>query len=195
MPTWIFSERDIADEFFGAFLGGEIGIPKVHISGVCLDSCAVGITCKPEYKKQTENFLNDMRKYLTQCGIQTGKISVAFNKGDPEDLILKLLLSITLENMLNLLTQTKRRYCIHKQKKLIQTLEEFAKIKRQRYRDLRAQGYHHQNILKLLNINEAVFYIIEHEKNFMHLYNAHLTEWASDTEPINYTQPTSFVST
>ncbi len=185
-PQWVFTRREVADEFFGAFLGGEIGIPKIHIDRRSLDACAIGITSTPALEQNRHDFLNEVRRYLTLIGVKTGKISRSLNKKDPESIISKLLISTKFENMINLLTHTKIRYCIYKQKKLINTLHEFGEIKLQRYKELQAEEYSHKHILKLLNINEAVFYIINHELDFNHLYERHHAEWPQDTQPTNY---------
>lgn len=196
VPEWIHkASEEIQDEFFGALFGNELGVPKIHKEGNRLDLFSFGITGTEQFAENRIVFLREIANYLNKKGITTGKISIndhkkVNRKGKPTK-VYRLLISINLENVINFATLTKINYCIYKQRKLIKTIEEFCKIKQKKYQELIARGYRHESALKLLQINEAVFYIIEHEKNFMHLYIPHENEWANDTGPIHCAQPTS----
>lgn len=168
IPEWIFKKEEIVDEFFGAFIGGEMGIPKVHISQRYLNTLDIGVCSNIKFKENRYHFLNQVRKYFDLKGIKTGKISLNFNQKDQETLIFRLLLSTTFENVLNFLTLTKIRYCQYKQEKLINTLNEFGQIKLERYKDLLQMDYSANTALKLLKISEAMLYILEEELPLKH---------------------------
>src|SRR3989344_1313617 len=163
IPRWIFKHIEIADEFFGALIGNEIGIPKVHINKNSLDTLSLGICASPLFKENRHNFLNGLREYLTNKDIKSGKISECLSNKDENLVIYRLLLSVEFENVLNFLTLTKIRYCNYKQKKLINTINEFGAIKKQRYTELISQGYSQSTALSKIRINEAMLYVIENE--------------------------------
>jgi len=163
VPEWIFKHIEIADEFFGALMGNEIGIPKVHVDGNHLNTLDLGVCAKPELKENRHKYLHQLKRYLNLKNIKSGKISESKNKKDPNSIIYKLLLSLEFENVLNFLTLTKIRYCNYKQKKLINTINEFGAIKKQRYAELISQGYSQSTALSKIRINEAMLFVIQEE--------------------------------
>ncbi len=180
IPSWVkeLSRESIENEFFGSIFGNEMCIPKVHIGGTHLDSLAIGITGKEEFALNRKEFLLEMAIYLNKKEVKTGTISVNDHKkvnreGIPTK-IYKLLIGIEFENVVNFMTLTKMNYCKYKQDKLGKTMNEFAAIKRKRYFELEERGYKEEAILNLLNLNEAMWYVITNYEDFSKIYEEEL---------------------
>ncbi len=104
----------------------------------------------------------------------TGKISIndhrKYNrKGEPTK-IYKLLISTKFENVINFMTLTKINYCRYKQEKLVNTMNEFSEIKRQKLYHLINRGYKESTALNLLNLTYSSLYIISNFEDFNKIY-------------------------
>ncbi|MFA4887360.1 MAG: hypothetical protein WC595_04055 [Candidatus Nanoarchaeia archaeon] len=181
VPDWIKESREgIQNEFFGSIFGNELGVPKIHISKTHLDTLSLGLTATEKFAENRKQFLGDVAAYLNKKEIATGSISIndhkhVNRKGEPTK-IYNLLFSVTFENVVNFMTMTKINYCKYKMEKLGKTMNEFAEIKRQRYNDLEKMGYEESAILKLLNLNEAIWFVISNYEDFSKIYEVELGE-------------------
>ncbi len=176
IPDWIKgSKGEIQDEFFGSFFGGEIGIPKVHIDRRFLDCFSLGITGTDEFAENRTEFLQEVANYLNKKGIKTGKISVndhkKVNRAGIPTKIYRLLISTEFENVVNFITLTKMNYCRYKQEKLLNTMNEFSDIKRQRFDDLVNMGYSEEAAATLLKVSPASLEILHNFEDFKEITN------------------------
>jgi len=175
IPNWILSgDEKIKDEFFGSLFGAELNVPKIHIEKNRLDTLSFGITATQKFEENRKKFLTQIAKYLNEKGIKTGKICINDHKkqnrkGEPTK-IYRLLISTKFENVSNFMALTKINYCKYKKNKLVDTMNKFSEIKRQRFNDLLEFGYGEERILKLLNLKPASFYIISNYEDYGGLY-------------------------
>ncbi len=133
IPNWIFKNKKFQDNFFSAFFGNEIGIPKIHINKKGTNSLDIGIVCKKELLDDRINFFNNIKHYLNQKGISTNKIYINKHKQDPKSLILKLPISVNFDNLMNFNKKIVLNYTKYKSEKLITTLSELKNIKLKRF--------------------------------------------------------------
>ncbi len=68
------------------------------------------------------------------------------------------------------MTLIKINYCFHKKEKLINTMNEFSEIKRQKISLLKSNNSQ-KNIMNLLKLTPAALYMIENQENFDEIYN------------------------
>ncbi len=174
VPEWILkSDKKVKDEFFGSIIGGEIGIPKAHKNS--LDCFSLGITGKNDLAQNRTSFLNYIAAYLNENFVNTGKISIndeghKNREGEPTKTY-KLLISTEFENVVNFMTLTKINYCIYKKAKLVNTMNEFSEIKRQRVSELFEEGKTEEKIMNILSLSPASLYIIKNHEDFNDVYN------------------------
>ena len=176
IPEWINNQDNkIKDEYFGSLFGNELGVPKVHIDKRNLDTLSFGITSTEKFAKNRIIFLSSIASYLNHNSIKTGKISIndhkKKNRKGESTKIYRLLISTKFENVVNFMTLTKINYCKYKKEKLINTMNEFSEIKRQRLRDLSLMNYSESDAINLLNLTPAALYIIENQEDFNDVYN------------------------
>ncbi len=171
VPEWIKkSDESIQDEFFGSFFGGEIGIPKVHIEGNRLDLFSLGITGTDQFAENRIEFLQEVADYLKNKTIKTGKISIndhkKVNRAGIPTKIYRLLISTEFENVTNFITLTKMNYCKYKQEKLLDTMNGFSEIKRQRFYSLISEDCSEEDAMRVLRLTPASLDIIENLEDF-----------------------------
>ncbi len=164
-PQWIKFNPKWESEFWGSFLGNELGVPQVHVGERCLNTLDVGICGTEIFEKNRREFLMELKTYLESKGVKTGKITKSKNK-DTESHIYKLLFSTTFENVTYFLTLIKINYCTYKLQKLVQTMNEFSEIKRGRYFELLKRGYGAEHAMKALQLTPAVLYTILNYETF-----------------------------
>jgi len=157
IPTWIFTKIKIADAFFGALFGSDIGIPSIHRNRNQLTSLDLGLVSTEKFKENRINYLETVRKYLSLKSIDTNKITISPIK---EKLLFRLGISKKLENVSNFQQKVKLLYCKYKGEKLDKTINEFTKIKEERYNYLINKGYGAEHAMKTLNISPQQLYQI-----------------------------------
>lgn len=166
-PKWIIdSKENIQDQFFASLLGGELGVPKVHISGNQLDSLSLGITGKDELAENRIFFLKSLAYYLNNKGIKTCSISInnhkkCNRKGEPTK-IYRLLISTELGNIIQFVNCINMNYCFYKNDKIQNTLTHFYKIKQSKYQNLKQKGYSHKKIRNLLRLDDYSSYLMDY---------------------------------
>lgn len=163
LPNWISFSPKFKDEFFGSFLGNELGVPKVHKQKNRLDMFSLGISGNPDVIDNKISFLNKLRTFLADKGINATKIDVKKGKiGEP--ILCRLLISVKLDNVLTFQKNVKINYCKYKQKKLDNTINEFSYLKKQKYFELLDRGYGAEHAMKTLNLTQKSLYTILNEE-------------------------------
>ena len=142
IPEWIFFKEEIADEFFSSFFGNELGTPSIHKNKKQLTSLDVGLVANINLINNRITFLNQIKKYLNNKGIKTGKISISKQEDNP---LLRLSINKTLDNYLTFIKLIKLDYCHYKQEKLIKTANQFINNKNNKILDLRKKTNHLTN--------------------------------------------------
>lgn len=167
VPKWVLDGNEIInDEYFGSFLGGELGVPKVHKHKNRLDTFSLGITGKDELAKNRIFFLKTLANYLNNKGIKTCSISIndhkkCNRKGEPTK-IYRLLLSTEFENIASFVNSIKLNYCIYKNTKLLNTFADFYYIKLDKYYQLREKGFNDTNAKRLLKLGPYSCYLLDY---------------------------------
>ncbi|MHA1303031.1 MAG: ATP-binding protein [Candidatus Heimdallarchaeaceae archaeon] len=160
IPAWIYSNEHLQDEFFGSYLGGELGVPLVHTKGRFLNTLDVGITADDQTLENRYMFLGAVRDYLGSKGITTTSISKRSIKQNRKYLV-RLLISAKYENLMQFTQNVKLNYCKYKTEKLQSTLDEFTTIKYNRYKELIEGNMGAERAMKLLNLSpRALYYVI-----------------------------------
>ncbi len=165
LPHWIKLNPAWEAEFWGSFLGNEPGVPKVHISQRSSDTCCAAIAGS---QLQTENrieFLHELSDYLEKNHIKVVSLKPALYK-KMNNLMFRLFIPTTFENVTNFASLIKINYCGHKQEKLVQTLNKFSDLKRKKYFEFISRGYGAEHTMKLLNLTPAALYIILNQESF-----------------------------
>ncbi len=166
VPQWIKLNKDWEAEFWGSFLGNELGVPKVHISARKLNTLDIGIVCRKEYSENRIKFLNELKDYLEKNHVNVCSINHSKEK---ENLMLRLFLSTKFENVVNFANLIRINYCGYKQKKIIDTLNQFSTLKREKYHKLISRGYGAEHAMKALNLSPATLYSILNYEDFNYL--------------------------
>src|SRR3989338_8609105 len=163
IPNWVYVSNRCADEFFGAFLGGEIGVPKVHKQGNRLQTLDVAITGPEELGKNRVDFLNKVRVFLEGKGIQSTSLVKRSTRNSMLSLY-RLLISVKFDNVVKFVRSVKINYCDYKRQKLARAINEYRSIKKRKYHELIARGYGAETAMRLLLLNTQSLYLILNEE-------------------------------
>ena len=147
-------------------MGGEIGIPKIHISKVHLNTFDIAITGTKDLEDNRYEFLSVLKSYLENKGLKVTSVSKRKTKNETVFLY-RLLFSSKIDNLICFIRNLKINYCSHKKEKLVSTINEFLKIKRKRYNDLLKRGYGAESCMNLLNLTPHSLYEILNNKKFI----------------------------
>jgi len=159
LPHWISLSDQFEEEFFGSFLGNELGVPKVHKQKNRLDMLSIGISGKQELVENKIAFLTHLRTFLENKEIKSTKIDT--KAGPTEGTILcRLLISIKFDNVASFQKNIKINYCRYKKEKLANTLHEFKAIKREKYNELVQRGHGAEHAMNLLQLTPRSLYTI-----------------------------------
>ncbi len=159
VPGWISLSPAFEDEFFGSFLGNEVGVPKIHHQKNRLDMLSVGISAIPELVENKKLFLQSLRNFLANKEINS--TSIHTKPGATEGTFLcRLLISTKFDNVLAFQNNIKINYCRYKQEKLANTITEFSSLKKQKYTQLLERGYGAEQAMKILNLTPQSLYLI-----------------------------------
>ncbi|MBI2140470.1 ATP-binding protein [Candidatus Woesearchaeota archaeon] len=163
IPNWIYLQETFADHFFGALLGGELGAPKVHKRKNRLQTLDFGITGPESLEENRMAFLNRVKKYL-ECK-EVLVTSILKRKTRNETLALyRLMISIRFDNVVNFIKRVEMHYCRYKKEKMLNAINEFARIKRDKYQKLVSGGYGAEHAMKTLNLTPKSLYAILSEE-------------------------------
>jgi len=166
IPNWLKFKDEFTLQFFGSFLGGEIGIPKVHINKFYLNTLDIAITGTEKLETNRYEFLSLLKSFLEIKGIETS--SIKKRKTKTENVYLyRLLISTKIDNLIRFIRNLKINYCFYKKEKLVNTINQFIKIKKNRYEELLKRGYGAETSMKLLKITPNSLYEILNNKKFI----------------------------
>ena len=158
-PKWVLLDKLLEREFFGSFLGGELGVPTIHKRGKYLTCLEVGITGYPAQRSNRINFLNEVSRFLNKNGIQADSIYEG-KTTTKNNTIFRLIIGKKMDNLLSLINNIKINYCPYKVLRLNDTLEKFTKIKHERYKTLTSQGFGAEGAMKVLHLSPRALYFI-----------------------------------
>ncbi|MBS3135945.1 ATP-binding protein [Candidatus Woesearchaeota archaeon] len=159
VPSWIRLNPIFEDEFYGSFLGGEIGTPIIHKNGNYLTSFEVGITGSNKLRENREYFLTEIRNYLLRKRVNSTSIYVGKTKRE-NSLIFRLLIEKKMDNVMLFLMNVKINYCIHKIRRLYTALGKWAQLKKDKYYELTGKGFGAETTMKMLNLTPYSLYLI-----------------------------------
>jgi len=166
VPTWVYLSESFKDEFFSSLMGSELGVPKVHKQKNRLDMLSLGITGTSYTVESKVRFLNELQRYLENKNIKS--TSIHQREGKTEGTILcRLMISIKFDNVVRFIKSTKMNYCNYKQDKLINTINEFRILKKEKYNELIEKGYGAEHIMKLLQLTPSSLYTILNEEEIV----------------------------
>lgn len=159
IPNWIYLQENLADEFFGSFLGGKLGAPKVHKQKNRLQTLDLGITGTEKLEENRIDFLNRLKKYLESKEVVS--TSILKRKTKNENLHLyRLMISIKFDNVINFIKNVKINYCKYKKEKLINAINEFRALKKKKYEELILRGYGAERVMELLQLTPKSLYMV-----------------------------------
>ncbi|MBW2976599.1 ATP-binding protein [Candidatus Woesearchaeota archaeon] len=159
IPVWIKLNENYENEFYGSFLGGELGTPIIHKQGNYLTSLEVGITGLPKFKENRINFLNELAIYFDRNKISTTSIYEGKSKTEGS-LIFRLLIEKKIDNVILFLMNIKINYCKYKVCRLYKALGEWAKLKKEKYLELINKGYGAERVMQILNLTPNSTYLL-----------------------------------
>ena len=158
-PNWIYLLGNLSDEFFGSFFGGELGSPKVHKQKNRLQTLDIAITGTKELEDNRINFLNRIKRYLEDKGVNSTSIVKKTTKNE-RLLLYRLLISIKFDNVIDFIKNVKINYCKYKKEKLVNAINEFRALKKNKYNELILRGYGAENVMKLLQLTPKSLYMV-----------------------------------
>ena len=160
IPSWIKINSEWEDEFYGSFMGGELGTPSIHKNGNCLTSLEIGITGTKNLEKNRKEFLNRISDYLKRNRINTTSIYAGKTQRE-ETLIFRLQISKKMDNVLLFLMNTKINYCRYKADRLYKSLGQWTQLKKNKYYELTKQrGYGAEHAMKILKLTPRSLYLL-----------------------------------
>ncbi|MBI4453597.1 ATP-binding protein [Candidatus Woesearchaeota archaeon] len=158
-PGWIKLNNKLEDEFYGSFLGGELGTPIIHKQGNYLTTLEVGITGLPRLKENRIFFLNELGDYLHKNRVNTTSIYEGTSKTEGS-LVFRLLIEKKMDNVLLFLININLNYCKYKVDRLYKALGEWAMLKKNKYNELINRGYGAEHAMKVLNLTPNSLYLL-----------------------------------
>lgn len=159
VPGWIKLKDFLEDEFYGSFIGSELGTPIIHKQGNYLTSLEIGISSNPKLKDNRMTFLNDLNQYLSKNRVSTTSIYQGKSKTEG-NLVYRLLIEKKIDNVLLFLMNTKINYCKYKRERLYKALGEWAMLKKEKYYELIKKGYGAERAMKTLNLTPNSLYLL-----------------------------------
>lgn len=159
IPDWICLLDSLSDEFFGSFFGGELGAPKLHKQKNRLQTLDIAITGAKGLEDNRINFLNKIRRYLESREVYSTALVKRATKNE-KLLLYRLLISIKFDNVVNFIKNVKINYCRHKKEKIINAINEFSALKKNKYGELISRGYGAESAMKLLQLTPNSLYIV-----------------------------------
>ena len=133
IPEWILKDCNLQDHFFLAFLGNEIGIPKIHKDNRRTDSLDIGLVCKKELLQNRIEFLSNLQNYLKNKRVKAEKIYTRQHKQENNKFLMKLAINLNFDNLMNFYKNINISYSQQKAQKLQNTLIELQQLKLKRF--------------------------------------------------------------
>ena len=159
IPNWVYLLGNLSDEFFGSFFGGELGAPKVHKQKNRLQTLDLAITGTKELEDNRLNFLNKIKRYLEDKEVYSTALVKRTTKNE-KLLLYRLLISVKFDNVVNFIKNVKINYCKYKKEKLVNAINEFRALKKNKYYELISRGYGAENVMKLLQLTPKSLYVV-----------------------------------
>ncbi len=151
VPGWIKLKDYFENEFFGSFIGSELGTPIIHKRGNYLTTLEVGISSNQNFKENRLAFLNELSDYLKKNRVNTTSIYEGKSK-TKGNLVYRLLIEKKIDNVILFLMNVKINYCKYKIERLYKALGEWSKLKIEKYNELIERGYGAEHAMKILNL-------------------------------------------
>ncbi len=158
IPHWIKLKKECEDEFYGSFLGSELGTPIINKRGNYLTCLEVGITGTPSLKQNRLFFLHELVTYLAKMRITT--TSIYEGKTAEGSLIFRVLIEKKMDNVLLFLINLKVNYCTYKKNRLYTALGQWALKKKNKYHELIHRGYGAERAMRVLNLTPNSLYLL-----------------------------------
>ena len=158
IPAWISLNENSEDEFFGSFIGGELGTPIIHKNGNYLTTLEIGITGKRELEDNRYEFLRGISSYFIKKRVLT--TAVYRRKLNDNSDIYRLQISKKFDNILYFMINIKINYCNYKVERLYRALGQWTKLKKEKYYELLQRGYGAESAMNLLNLTPNTLYLL-----------------------------------
>ena len=158
IPDWISLNKNIEDEFYASFFGGELGSPSLHKDQNRLTTLEIGITGSPQFDSNRLEFLEGIRSYLLRKNVQCNQIYR--RKLDENSIIYRLQIAKNIDNVLLFLMNIKINYCTYKVDRLYKSLGQWAMHKKQKYYELIEKGAGAESVMKRLKLTPNSLYLL-----------------------------------
>jgi ATP-dependent Lon protease len=159
VPGWIKFKDNFENEFFGSFIGSELGTPIIHKRGNYLTTLEVGISSDQHFKENRLTFLNELSDYLKKNRVNTTSIYEGKSKTEG-NLVYRLLIGKKIDNVILFLMNIKINYCKYKIERLYKALGEWSKLKVNKYNELINKGYGAEHAMNILNLTPNSLYLL-----------------------------------
>jgi Lon-like ATP-dependent protease len=159
IPSWIKLDHKLEHEFYGSFMGGELGTPTLHKRGNYLTTLEVGITGLPHLKDNRLSFLKELSEYLRRNRVYTTSIYQGKSKTEGS-LVFRLLIEKRFDNILYFMMNIKINYCKYKTERLYKALGQWAMLKKNKYHELIDRRYGAEHAMKILNLTPNSLYLL-----------------------------------
>ncbi len=163
IPNWVYLLDTFADEFFGSFFGGELGAPKIHKQKNRLQTLDLAITGTKELEDNRINFLNKIKRYLEDKEVYSTSLVKRTTKNE-KLFLYRLLISTKFDNATNFIKNVKINYCKYKKDKLVNAINEFRDLKKDKYDELISLGYGAESVMRLLQLTPKSLYMVLNEE-------------------------------
>lgn len=157
-PGWLQFNEAWESEFYGSFIGGELGTPIIHKTGNHLTTLELGITGRKELERNRYDFLTMISTYLHKKNVCT--TSIYTRRLNPDSTIYRLLIGKEFDNVLYFMANIKINYCKYKIDRLYRALGQWAVLKKKKYNELLERGYGAEAAMNLLNLTPNSLYLL-----------------------------------
>ena len=159
IPSWISLNSGFEKEFYGSFLGGELGTPIIHKNGNYLTTLEVGITGLPKFRENRIKFLNELANYLKKNRVNITSIYEGKSKTEGS-LVFRLLIEKKLDNVILFLINIKISYCKCKVDRIYKAVGQWVMLKKNKYNELIQKGYGAEHAMQILNLTPNSLYLL-----------------------------------
>ncbi len=158
IPKWILLIEHIEDEFYGSFFGGELGSPSLHKDQNRLTTLEIGITGRPNFDNNRNEFLDNIRYYLLRKNVHCNQLYR--RKLNENSVVYRLQIAKNMDNVILFLMNIKINYCRYKVDRLYKSLGQWAMLKKQKYYELIEKGAGAESVMKLLKLTPNSLYLL-----------------------------------
>ncbi len=173
IPSWIYMNEMVQQEFFGALLGNELCSPKFSEKKLQIDEFGIAFAGTYELKENRLKLLDSIAKYLNSYGIKTSK-NIYENNFRGKSFIWKLSISKEIENIMRFDCYIPIRYSHNKEQRVKKAIERTLEHKTKTIATMESRGCSEKEITSTIRLSNGMLQKIrlmqklEFNKNVIH---------------------------